>query len=136
MRAQGSRGQSYRLTQPPEESGRRGRIPAILILLAMSAVTLSVQLSVIPNHAVAWVLWGTREMLDGARWGRDVIEANPPLAWFLAMPTTALAGWINVPIDWTFRAAVTVAAAASAASIMWLAPRQQSYRHALVLCAT
>ena len=136
MQVKGIRASAYRPAQPPAKFENHGKILAALILIVLSATSLIVQLSTYPNHDVAWVLWGTRELLNGAQWGRDVIEANPPLAWYLAMPTTALAEWINLPLDWTFRATVVLAAAISSGSLMWLAPRNQSYSKSFALCAT
>lgn len=43
------------------------------------------------NHDVAWVLYSTSRMLDGAVYGRDIIEPNLPLAWFLTVPSAAAA---------------------------------------------
>jgi hypothetical protein len=42
------------------------------------------------NHDVAWILHGARWMLDGAQFGRDIIDVNPPLAWFVSLP----AAWL------------------------------------------
>jgi hypothetical protein len=48
------------------------------------------------NHDVAWYLVATDRFLDGARLYRDIIEVNPPLAFYLAVPPVAVArvtGW-------------------------------------------
>ncbi|MCJ7421412.1 hypothetical protein [Sphingomicrobium astaxanthinifaciens] len=90
------------------------RWPLLALLAALTAATIWIQLSTYPNHDVAWVLWGTREMLQGAEFGIDIIEPNPPLAWYLSMPTTALAMQLSWPLDWTFRIAVALASAISA----------------------
>src|SRR3954470_22199696 len=86
------KGQSIRRAPAPSELGfGRGQNAAIvLVLLAIAALALWLQLRLYPNHDVAWVLGGAREMLHGAKYGRDIIEPNPPLAWYLSMPTTAL----------------------------------------------
>jgi hypothetical protein len=52
------------------------------------------------NHDVAWYLVAADRFLDGARLYRDIIEVNPPLAFYLAVPPVAaarLTGW--EPID-------------------------------------
>lgn len=56
------------------------------------------QLRAYLNHDVAWVAWGARAMLDGARFGRDIIEPNPPLAWWLAMPPALAAAALRLPL--------------------------------------
>lgn len=42
------------------------------------------------NHDVAWILHGARWLLGGAQFGRDIIDVNPPLAWFVSLP----AAWL------------------------------------------
>lgn len=85
------------------------------VVLVIAAFALATQLAVYPNHDVAWVLWGARQMLDGAVWGRDLIEPNPPLAWYLAMPSTWIAGLFGWPIASVFQITVIVAAVVSVA---------------------
>ena len=123
-----AKGESAQPTAAPTEFAR-GSLEKLLVasaVLAIVAFTIWLQLSTYPNHDVAWVLWGTREMLHGAKFGRDIIEPNPPLAWYLSAPTTALAEWLDVPLDWTFRTAVAIAGGCSAASLAWLAPRRST----------
>lgn len=91
-------------------------------LLAVAAVALWIQLRIYPNHDVAWVLWGARAMMHGAKFGRDIIEPNPPLAWYLSMPTDAIAEWLNVPLDRPFRIALALLGVLSAASLVRLRP--------------
>ena len=105
----------------------------VLALAVPTAVALAIQLSTYPNHDVAWVLWGTREMLQGAQYGRDIIEPNPPLAWYLSMPTTILAMALGVPLDWTFRIALALAGAVSAASLVWLRPLRMTFAQSIML---
>lgn len=81
-----------------------------LVILAIAGIALSMQLNVFPNHDVSWVLWGADRMLDGARWGVDIIEPNPPLAWLLAMPAAGLAKVSGLPVAGTY---VTMVAAAA-----------------------
>jgi len=136
LRAWSAKGESVRRAPAPAGLALScERVSATLIVLVIASFALWMQLSTYPNHDVAWILWGTREMLRGATFGRDIIEPNPPLAWYLSMPTTALAMWFHLPLDWTFRGAVAVAGACSAASLAWLAPRQRSFAGAIGLCA-
>lgn len=81
-----------------------------LSLAIIGALAIIAQLSVYPNHDVSWILWGAQKMLDGAEWGRDIIEPNPPLAWYLAMPSILLANSLGLSIVVSFQ--ITVIAAA------------------------
>ena len=88
-----------------------GRWLAIGIITALA---LALQLGTYPNHDVSWILWGAKEMIGGAAWGRDIIEPNPPLAWYFAMPSTLLAGLLGLPVAATFQVVVAIFALASA----------------------
>ena len=103
-RASRSTGKALRLPHP---SGRT------LIVAVIALATLAMQLSAYPNHDVSWVLWGADWMLAGAKWGVDIIEPNPPLAWFLAMPSAWVARIGGFPIAATYQVMVCVAAIAS-----------------------
>ncbi|HVJ00467.1 MAG TPA: hypothetical protein VM657_15525 [Sphingomonas sp.] len=87
-----------------------GIVPPIA---AFATLALTAQLVAYPNHDVAWVLWGARAMLDGAQWGRDIIEPNPPLAWYLAMPSIWLGGLLHVPVVPAFEIVLTLTAVAA-----------------------
>lgn len=81
-----------------------------LAIAAIAAAGLWLQLSAFINHDVAWILWGTEKMIAGAVWGRDIIEPNPPLAWYLSVPSTWLALKLGLPVAACFQIAVTAAA--------------------------
>lgn len=52
------------------------------------------------HHDVSWVLLATGRVLDGARIYRDIIEINPPLIFYSAMPAVLaakLGGWPVMP---------------------------------------
>lgn len=36
------------------------------------------------NHDEAWIMLSARRLLDGGTFGKDVIDINPPLAWWIA----------------------------------------------------
>jgi hypothetical protein len=57
------------------------------MLVAMCGFYLTTTL----HHDVSWYLVATDRLLDGARLYVDIIEVNPPLAFYLAMPPVALA---------------------------------------------
>jgi hypothetical protein len=108
---------------------------ASLIIAVPTALALAIQLSTYPNHDVAWVLWGAREMMHGAIYGRDIIEPNPPLAWYLSMPTNALATALGVPLDIPFRLALMVGGVASALSLVRFRPAGMDFQRATILAA-
>lgn len=85
-------------------------------IAGIAALALALQFGAYPNHDVAWILWGTRELLQGAAWGRDIIEPNPPLAWYIAMPSTWLADLLGLPLAAAFQLAVGGAALLSIAA--------------------
>ena len=47
------------------------------------------------NHDTSWYLISTAWWLDGARIGEDIIELNPPLAYYLTAPAVLLARLVN-----------------------------------------
>ncbi|MGH6946753.1 MAG: hypothetical protein ACREDZ_05450 [Kiloniellales bacterium] len=61
------------------------------MLVAITMVGLLRTLSNPINHDSAWYLIATARWLDGAELYRDIIEINPPLAFFLTAPPAALA---------------------------------------------
>jgi hypothetical protein len=56
-----------------------------VILLLIAPVLFKVPIT----HDEIWRMWIGRQMLHGAQLYRDIIEVNPPL-WF----------WMAVPVDW------------------------------------
>jgi hypothetical protein len=84
--------------------------PHHLAVAGLALLALWLQLSAFPNHDVAWVLWGTERLIEGAAWGRDIIEPNPPLAWYLSVPSTWLAMKLGLPVAASFQVAVTAVA--------------------------
>ncbi len=48
------------------------------------------------NHDVSWIVYGAREMIKGGKFGADVIDVNPPLAWWLSMPPILVAELLGV----------------------------------------
>lgn len=43
------------------------------------------------NHDVGWIAHSAAWLLDGKRFGTDILDPNPPLAWFLMLPAVAAA---------------------------------------------
>ena len=65
------------------------------------------------NHDVAWVLYSSRLMFHGARFGTDIIAANPPLIWWISTIPNAAAELFGLPVIATFRIFVLLLAATS-----------------------
>lgn len=62
-------------------------LPAGLMLCLAAAFYLPFPL----NHDAAWIVIGAERLLDGGAFGREVIDVNPPLAWWLSVPGVVLA---------------------------------------------
>ncbi len=99
------------------------RAAALLVAGALATAGLVLQSNTYLNHDLAWILYSATDMLRGAVFGRDVIAANPPLAWYLAMPPAALAEAIGAHPSAVFRGYVAALSAASLAVAWWLMRR-------------
>ena len=68
--------------------------PAGLVwMLAAVAATLIghwIQSGVHLNHDVSWIAHSTGWLLDGRRFGIDIVDPNPPMAWWLNIPAALL----------------------------------------------
>ncbi|MFO0989709.1 MAG: hypothetical protein U1F37_20535 [Alphaproteobacteria bacterium] len=64
--------------------------------LALAAAALLLQLGGTLNHDSAWFLTATARFLDGARLYVDIVELNPPLAFYLTVPPVAAARLLGV----------------------------------------
>lgn len=69
---------------------------ALPLLGLLWLASLSYFLQTTLNHDVAWYLVATDRFLDGAKLYRDIIEVNPPLAFYLTVPPVAAARLIGV----------------------------------------
>ncbi|MGH8250240.1 MAG: hypothetical protein ACREVI_06010 [Steroidobacteraceae bacterium] len=61
---------------------------AALLLACLSIVLLGVHLQsqVHINHDVGWIAHSAAWLLDGRKFGTDILDPNPPMAWFLMLP--------------------------------------------------
>jgi len=48
------------------------------------------------HHDVVWQLWIGRQLLGGAELYRDILEVNPPLWFWAAVPIVGAADWLGV----------------------------------------
>lgn len=81
----------------------------VLVLLAVFAVRFDAPL----NHDTSWYLDATARMLDGAALYVDIVEVNPPLAFYLTVPPVAFARLAGIVAAPAFVAWMLVLAGAS-----------------------
>jgi len=84
--------------------------PALALLLAAFPLLLLIPI----GHDQIWTLWIGRQLLGGAQLYRDIIEVNPPLWFWMAVPQAA----IGIPSPF----AITGFCAAAIALSLWLIP--------------
>ena len=63
---------------------------------AIAIPGLFLQFTTYLHRDMAWILYSTKRLMEGAIFGRDVIDSNPPLAWYLSYPVVFLSevtGW-------------------------------------------
>jgi hypothetical protein len=71
-------------------SSLAGRLVPIALLGLIFGYGAWLQAHVHLNHDVAWITHSAGWLLEGRRFGRDIIDVNPPLIWFVSMP----AAWL------------------------------------------
>lgn len=82
--------------RPGDATGPATVLAATVLLL----LTWWASLSTVLNHDSAWYLHAAGVILDGGRLYHDVVEINPPLAFFLAVPPVWLARLTGLfPVD-------------------------------------
>jgi hypothetical protein len=62
----------------------------VLATLASILIGNWLQSGVHLNHDVSWIAHSARWLLQGGSFFSDVLDPNPPMAWFLSMPAAAL----------------------------------------------
>ena len=70
--------------------------PGLLVLLAAVPITAAVMLLAQTPSDVVWQAWIARQLNGGADLYTDVVEVNPPLWFWMAMPADALATRLGV----------------------------------------
>ncbi len=68
-----------------------------LIILCLLAIGMGIQFTTFISQDLAWITYSARWLLHGAAYGRDLIDPNPPLAWYFALPEAYL--WETWGID-------------------------------------
>lgn len=60
------------------------------------------------NHDVAWILYSSGKMLNGAEFGKDILDITPPLIWWLNWPPALVAKTFNVAPAVSFQVYVLI----------------------------
>jgi len=72
----------------------RARVGALLVAIACCAMVglgVWLQSRIHMNHDVAWIGHSAKWLLEGQRFGLDIVDPNPPFAWWLMLPAAAMA---------------------------------------------
>jgi hypothetical protein len=67
------------------------RDATLLVIALLFALQAAIRFNSHLSHDAAWFLYAAGRLIDGAVLYRDIVEVNPPLATWLAMPIAALA---------------------------------------------
>ena len=94
----------HRTAEPALSTGIAG-----LILVLAAAMHLPMPV----NHDAAWIILGAERILQGGAFGRDVIDVNPPLAWWITALPVAIAKAVGADPGTTFKLFVLALAALS-----------------------
>ena len=97
-------------------SERAAKSRAFLGALAITAILILFRLSGTVDSDVAWQLWIAGRINAGAHLYRDIIEVNPPLWFWMAVPIDRIASLLNVRIEAVLTIAIGCFAAVSLAA--------------------
>ena len=102
---------------------------ALWVALVVIAIMTIARLSGTVDSDVAWQLWIAGRLHAGARLYHDIIEVNPPLWFWMALPIDRAADWLHVRIEGVLAVAMGCYAAVSLAAtdrfLTSLAPRRR-----------
>ena len=88
------------------------------------------------NHDEAWILQSAGRLLDGGRFGTDIVDVNPPLAWWICIAPVWLARQIGTRTDIIATMFTTLMAALSLIAVDGLVDRTMRGRRVLLPIAT
>lgn len=103
-------------------------VPEWVLPVVMIAGAAALQASKPVNADVAWILEGAERLLSGGRFGIDVVDVNPPLAWWIAMVPAAIVRATGLPVGTVAACFVAILGAASLAVSMLLLPIEAAGR--------
>lgn len=71
-------------------------LPDLALAVAVALAVVAVFWGRLVNHDIAWYLFATRDWLAGAQLYVDIVEVNPPLAFYLTVPALGLADLLKI----------------------------------------
>lgn len=89
---------------------------------AVLAVVVCVVAQLPQTNDAAWQLWIGRELVRGAELYHDIIEINPPLWFWLAVPLVQAAGFLGISGNFALIAFLGLSAALSIAMVQRMNP--------------
>lgn len=100
-------------SDPGVRKGDRSNVLSAVFVLTVLSLGMAAQAQTYLNHDVAWVLYSSRKMLEGAEFGSEIVAANPPLIWWISLIPNILSRATDLSVIDVFRALVFVGLAAS-----------------------
>lgn len=119
-------------TKPSGSWPLAGVRPVVVALVMVSLVTLA-RMGGTVDSDVAWQLWIAQRLHAGANLYTDIIETNPPLWFWMAVPVERLAAFLHLRLEAVLIAAIGISAALSLAATDRLAGHIPAHRRALLL---
>jgi hypothetical protein len=105
----------------------------LAIALAIVALLTAFRVTGTVDSDVAWQLWIAGRIHAGAHLYRDIIEVNPPLWFWMALPVDSIASALHVRIEAVLTIAVGMAAALALAATDRLLPNLTPRRRTFLL---
>jgi putative flippase GtrA len=87
------------------------------------------------SHDVVWQLWIARQILGGTGLYTQIMEVNPPLWFWMAVPVELLADWLGIPSRQAITMTALLLIGASLAILSRLVADQSVWRRATALLA-
>lgn len=84
-------------------------------LAALCGLAAALHLALPLNHDAAWMLQGAARILDGGAFGREIVDVNPPLSWWIGLLPAGFARLTALPAAGVFVAFVIGLAMAACA---------------------
>ena len=108
----------------------------LLVALLLVALITAVRLTGTVDSDVAWQLWIAGRMHDGAVLYRDIIETNPPLWFWMAVPVERAAALLHVRIESALIVTIGGLGALSLAATSRFLSHVEPSRQTVFLCAS
>ena len=122
----------------PSPRGPDASLPAAwpgLTVGALWIVSYALLFDIPVSHDVVWQMWIARQLSHGATLYGDILEINPPLWFWLALPVERMAGILGVPPVQAMVAAVFAQIGLAIALLARLIDDETDGRRAMILSA-